>query len=279
MQLGDFLTKLAAKSGKDLPEGLKSIMAQHGEIDLPKADSLFENLLSEKEAQNSTEVKNHFFAQFANATDTELSKFKDLLGDDYTELEKEKTFKRIGMLKDKLSDKLNEAKKANSGDDVKKYQDEINELSKTLKELPKKFQLEKQELEKSYSRKLVDKEIGIMMSAYQFNDAIPEAYRLQVAKTALEKALKSSDAMTVEADGTLKLVRASDPALEVTGVTLKGLMDKTFAEEKLLKTSEPAKPGTPAPIPATPQSGSFTVNSIFKRNAEAIRAEAEANAK
>ena len=265
MLLGELLTKIAAKAGKKL-----DVSSEIEKVEIPEGvDEIVNSFLSEKEARNSETVKAHYFSQFADATDKELGAFKDLLGDEtYSELSKEKTFKRIGLLKEKISEAIQAAKEGDKSaqKDVEKYTTEINTLNRTVKELNKKIEDEKASVANEWRNKLINKDVDLMLSQFQYNESIPESFRLKIAREALNEALNKKGATIVESDNKLTLRKASDNALEFTDGDLQTIIQSTLAENKLLKVSEGSPKGQPkstyvAPSAASGQQ-SWTQNSI-----------------
>ena len=241
MDIANLLSKLAAKAGQELPQDLvKAAEAVQFTVPEDVAGKLFDGVFSAQEAKNSKDVKSHYFKQFADGVEAELSKGKTLLGDDaFAEVMKQDTlFKKVSAFAAKSAEVIETAKSGQANpDEVKKYIDQVNALNKTLASKEDEYKAQLTGVHADYQKKFVDKELTTKLIGYKFNEAIPEEYRLKLAKEAVYDGLKTAGADVVLKGDSLSLVQAADANLEFTAQKLEDIVQKSLIEKKLVTTA------------------------------------------
>lgn len=251
MLLAELLSNLAAKTGtKTDSEEFKKIIAATAAIDVSEEiTTQLSGLFNFNEAKNNPTIKNHYFSQFADTYDPQTEKLMESIGLDRTAIDEIKAseksvFKRIGIYQDKVSEILKKKESGgNSKKEIEQYQTEINELNKKIKaELQAKDDVISN-LKKEFENTEIDWQVEALIPRDKLNNLIPEKFRLKNAKEAINDYISKSGAKIIKKDGQLKLVRATDSALDFTDSDLKTLIEKGLAENDLFQvgTGEPAK--------------------------------------
>ncbi len=240
--------KLGVKEdNEDLKKVLTALGTSEISEDLAKQLS---GLLTANDAKNDTNVKNHFYGQFADSYDRATEKMAKALGLDDASIDEIKSgekssFKRIDAYQEKISDiQKKQASGGNSKKEVEQYQNEINELNKKVKaEIAGKDQTI-EALKKDFDNREINWTVQSLIQRDKLNDAIPEKFRMKNAMEAVEEYISKSGAKIAKGENGLKLVRANDNALDFTDADLQTLIDKGLAEGNLYKTAtqQPVKP-------------------------------------
>lgn len=265
--IADLLKKLAEKSGIDITtEDFKPTLEVISKLELPENADFLSAYILKNDAKNDPEIKNHFYGQFANQFDSAVFKSFGDLGIDRDALEEIKksepsSFKRIDTLTAKAKEYI--AKIA----DPSTLKGEKAEIQKKLEEAlnEKRLLLETHENEK---RQLVDLRENDMIQ-YQLEKAsrdfklIDIPYRDTIATQSIQKSLDDHGVKVLLKDGKVALVNASDPTLSPKdGVTLKSIIEKGFANDKLLDLGVPA-----TTTAATVATKTTSINHDSKKNA------------
>jgi hypothetical protein len=257
MKLGDFLNTLAGKTGKteEIKSLLNNAVLASIEMDDVLANDINSALLTLDGAKNNQALKTHFSTLALNGVDAEILSAIEALGFDdavKTELLGEKnTYQKHRKLTAKIKDTVEALKAATQKDDskaIEKYTAAINKLQGELAGV-KESHVPKSELEslkKQHESELMNFIIKNTLSTKKYaNEAVSSEVNVKLANVILNEALSEKGAVIVKDEaGRLKLMRASDPALEFydgsnKAVSFNDFVDKTLAEAKLLAVSSP----------------------------------------
>ncbi len=243
MLLAEILNTLAGKTGtKTDSEEFKKIIAATSAIEVPEdITKQLSGLINLNEAKNDSMVKNHYFAQFADAFDPQIEKLMESIGLDRSAIDEikaaEKPFKRMGIYQDKVGELLKKQAGSNSKKEVEQYQTEINALNKRIKDEAAAKDKVIEDLNKNFESREIDWTVGSLIPRDKLKSSIPEKFRLQNAKQAIDEFIAKSGAKITKGENGLKLVRANDTALDYTEFDLKTLIEKGLAESDMFETS------------------------------------------
>lgn len=266
VKIGTLLNNLAAKAGYDTT--LLAVPADSFEIPDELVAALESKLFTEEAAKNNTVLKNHFFKQALDATDKKVASVLEEFGfgdDVKTEIEAIKsTYDRIPALAKKIKE-LN-AKKDDGKGDKGELQAEINRLNQEKAALITAQEGEIFRLKSESQNQITDFLIkSSIQTANLATDQFGKDVMSDLAYNYLQKGLQAKGAKIKNDNGTLKLVQASDEALDYyennKPVTFDQFKDGVLAQHKLIAVNPPAPaPGTPPPPgtpPARPANPSF----------------------
>jgi hypothetical protein len=262
MKLGDFLNTLAGKAGKteEIKALLNNAILAQLEIDDTLAGDINSALLTIEGAKNNQTLKTHFSTLALNGVDAEISSAVETLGFDdavKTELAGEKnTYQRYRKLTSKVKDTLDALKAATQNGDpkaIEKYTAQINRLNGELASV-KESHVPKSELEtlkKQHEGELTNFIVKNTLSTKKYAlENVAADINISVAQELVNKALAEKGAVLVK-DGTrLKLMQASDHALEYyvssnKAVSFNDFVDRTLADANFLAVSNPRQNQTP----------------------------------
>lgn len=253
VKIGTLITNLAKKAGYDI--SMLAIPADTFEVEDDLATALENNLFTEAAAKNSPALKNYFRAQALDAIDkkiVELVKEYEFPEEVITELTGIKnTYDRIPALTAKIRDL--EAQKAAAGkSDKAQLQEQINRLNQEKASLIADKDKEIQQIRASSAEEITNfMKRSKIQSAKLVTDQFPEQVMLELAERFLNEELKAQGAKAINKDGTLKLVQASDEALNFYSnnkeVNFDEFLDSTLAKHKLIAVNKPAGPAAPGP--------------------------------
>jgi hypothetical protein len=249
MKLGEILLKLAEKSGTEInSESFQNLLksVETVEVDETLAPS-FDNLMSLKQARNNSEVKNHYFSQFADGLDAvtkESFKAFGITDEKFNELKatEPQSFKRIGLLTKEaktLIDSINGAK-----DGSKKEAELIAQYEQKMKEIQaekESFANANKELVQQHQNERLDWITTDYIRKNPLNTEIP--FIDSISKMALNEYLNKVGAKPILVNGKIELRQTVDESLSFEG-RYEDIVSKALAENKLLKVSQQATPPT-----------------------------------
>lgn len=275
MTLGELLIKLAEKSGTSATsEQFQSIVKATESIEVDETISNeLSNLISVNHAKKSNkEIKDYFFAQFADANDNVLlDSFKQLgISDEtYSQLKtaEPSTFKRISLLTaeaKKIQESIEKSKTGSNKEAELKdlYESKLKELEneKILAINQNKELLNQHQLEK------LDWLTESVISKNPINSEIP--FIGKIAKMAIQESLQKKGAKPVLVNGKIELRQLADENL-IIEEDYESFVSKSLAENKLLKISETPKTQTQTQQTVTNNNGSSYAERL-KANRESL---------
>ncbi|MCW3466499.1 hypothetical protein [Chitinophaga nivalis] len=262
VKIGTLLSDLAKKVGVDtsLPQYADLLSAN---FDIP--DELYKlidtKLYTDDAVKNSLLFKNYFFKQALDGVDKNLVRLMEEYQFDEDSMKEingiASSYERIPTLVKKIKEL--EAKKtdANKGDRAI-LQEQINALNKekaTLQsEMDKKIKQIKRESDDEITNFMLMSSIN---SANLLTDQFDRAVMAEMAEKYITKELTNQGAKVIKKDGALKLVQASDEALDFyadnKSVSFEEFRDSVLSKNKLIAVTKPAPPT--GPTNATPPNG------------------------
>lgn len=269
MNLADLLNKLGVTAGiKDDNEEFKALV-QVKELaktnvpdDLAKLfeTALDDELLSVEAAKNNEDLKNHFFATFANGIDSEIDNAIKALGidDETVTLLKntDSSFKKISLLPTRLKSKyealIEEAKKGDkTPEDIEKLNGEITKLNEELSGI-KDTTVDKEFHENaisSHATAMKNMNVKNLLAARKLTTTLPRNVAIEAAMSVFNSELKAkgitlNDELQLKSsDGTLDYFDKNNKKVEIGD-----FVDSLLAENKLLEVSPTGKPTPLGPI-------------------------------
>lgn len=257
MKGGDFLAKLAAKSGinladeknKDLATAIAAITNELPEEAVTKMSGA---LLNMDDAKNNLDLKKHFTAAVFDGGDAEINKVMDEMGFDIADKEAVKNsetfFKKIGALSRQI--KALESKKVDAtGKDKSDLQTKINELTTQLANLPKQHAEEVKNLNAQWEQKFITTQIRSMLNGKKYaNDQVPLDVNVETALVLLNRELEKSGAKYVNVNGQLVLRQLADDKLDWINPSnekpsFEQFLDGVLASNKLIAVQQAAAAG------------------------------------
>lgn len=265
MKGGDFLAKLAAKSGinladekyKDFAIAIAAITTDLSDEAVNKMSGALFNM---DDARNNIDLKKHFTAAIFDGMDTEINSLMDELGFEVTDKEvvkaEQSTFKKQAALARQI--KALEQKKAEStGKDKNELTAKINALTTQLADLPKQHAKEIKELEAKWAEKFTTTQIRGMLNGKKYaNDKVPLDVNVETALVLMNRKLESSGAKIVNVNGTLQLKQLKDEQLDWISPsnekpTIEQFIDSTLAESGMFAVTNNNNAATPPPTGGT----------------------------
>lgn len=263
MKTGDFLNKLATKSGiaatdKHLIDVLsKSEFANH-EIPDDLVNAIDSALMTEEAAKSNPNVIKKIKSETLNGADSLIERLLTESGYDEADIAEIKadknTFSRIEKMAKTI--KTLEGKKAVSQDkDKAALQKQIDDLNSSIRQKVADSEKLIEDLKKSHTNELTNAEIKAMLASKKFvlPDDMDPRLKNNIALSAITAELKSKGLQIVNTNDTLDIKRidgtdaydASNRRIDVTN-----FIDGVLAQNKLLAVSnaEPANPANPAVI-------------------------------
>jgi hypothetical protein len=293
MKLTDLLRDFAIKSGIsdfDTNPAYKDFLSLTTEIPDNLASAMQTNLMTIESAKANPTLKSHFFAQAYNGVDTELERLigDDLFDDNFrTEIKGEKSStqrmvkawtKQKESLVGKYEAQLAELKKTGKGgsEEAETLRTQINSLNTQIANVRTEYEGKINTLKTEHESELTNLQLEQMLSGYRyaFPAEVPMQARLAAVKAVLLPEITSKGLKIVRKDGNLALLKSdgTDPYNETNQlITLKDLVSKTIADNKLLEVTPPGGGGNNnPPIPPPPPGGagklSDQAKSIYERN-------------
>lgn len=279
VKIGTLLLSLAKKAGYDT--NLLAIPSEQFEIPDELVTALDGKLFTEDAAKNNPVLKSYFFKQALDGVDNGMARLMDEF-----QLEEQlrnelngikSTYDRVPALVKKIQE-LEATKSGASRGDKAVLQEQINKLNEEKANLVKDKENEikkmKDQFEADFTNNLVKNKIASAnLVTEQFGKEVMEEF----AHKFLNQELAASDAKAVQRNGVLKLVKASDEALDFYAdnkpVTFPEFLDSVLAKHKLIAvTKPPATPTGPIPNPQF-QQPQRPVNSSFASLIEQSKAD------
>lgn len=263
IKVGTLITNLAKKVGIDP----NTIAIPAEQFDLPEelVSAIDSKLYTEDAAKNNSALKNYFFKQALDGVDNNITKLLEdfQLGDDDKGeiLGIKSSYDRIPALVKKIQSLESQKAGANKGQTAQ-LQEQINELNREKAKLLSEKENEIKQIKTQYDNEFTDNLKRLRITAANLvTDQYGEEAMRELAYSFLEKELAAADAKAVRKNGMLKLVKASDEALEYyhdnKPVEFDEFLNSVLSKHKLIAVSKPAPPpGTPpinTPKPGDPQ--------------------------
>ncbi|WP_418894227.1 hypothetical protein [Limibacterium fermenti] len=262
MKLGDFLNTLAQKVNAQNNPGLIDILSKAELANTELADD-FANLLngglmSLEAAKNNAPLRNHFYGLALNGVDSELMNVATELGLDeafVTQLKGEKdTYNKLRGLKDKMVELKNKKPSEETAGKRLEYQQQIDELNKTISTLKESKTKELESLKSQHDSEITDLLIrgNLMSRNYANKDLKPEVNAI-TAKALVDMALSEKRAIAVREGNRIVLKQKANPELDYYENNVKTGYDdfvtKTLTDSKLLAVSDGKQPPQVARVP------------------------------
>lgn len=257
MKGGDFLAKLAAKSGinladekhKDLATALAAITNDIPDEAVTRMSGALMNI---DDARNNIELKKHFTAAVLDGVDVEINKAMEELGFEVADKDAikatETSFKKIGALSKKIAE-LEKQKAGASGKDKSELQVKINELTTQLANLPKQHAEEIKNINSQWEQKFTTTQIRSMLNGKKYaNDQVPLDVNVETAMVLLNRELEKSGAKYVNVNGQLVLRQLADDKLDWINPSnekpsFEQFLDGVLASNKLIAVQQAAAAG------------------------------------
>jgi hypothetical protein len=273
IKVGTLLNNLAKKVGfnTDTPAFTELLSAN---LELPDdlVSSLESRLFTEDAAKNNGALKAYFFKQALDGVDNNITRVIEEF-----QLDEEKrneilgiksTYDRVPALV-KTIQALEAQKAGASRGDKAALQEQINELNREKAQLVKDRDTEISKMKAQYEQDFTDSLIKTRIASTnlvvdQFDKPVMEEFAYKF----FNQELATADAKVVQRNGVLKLVKASDEALDYYAdnkpVTFPEFLDATLAKHKLIAVNKPAPPPGPNPPPPNgPNPQARPANSSF----------------
>lgn len=256
MQVGELIHKLALKSGipSDSTELITVLSDKRlSEISVPDsiAQTLDTSLISEPaaEARLQGKMKAKYYGESLSVVEAALKEAaleNGLTEDEYKELWKDKaTPSNIKSTLKKAVEKQTRAGKGSTEDLQKK----IEELNEKLAQTNRTYQEEKERLLLEKENEITDLQHRTALSSFAYDDRFDKNTMMEIHRLKLQEELSKLGGTIKRANGDLGLFDSNgSPLFDATGnkVTYKDFIAKVAADNKLLKTAEPAKASTSA---------------------------------
>lgn len=266
MKLGEILTKLAERSGTEInSESFQSLLKSIETVEVEETLAQpFESLINLKQAKNNSDVKNHYFSQFADGLDAitkESFKAFGITEEKFNELKatEPQSFKRIGLLTKEaktLIDSINGAK-----DGSKKEAELIAQYEQKMKEIQaekESYANANKELVIQHQSERMDWITSDFIRKNPLNTELP--YIDTVSKLAVNEYLNKVGAKPILVNGKIELRQNADESLSFEG-RYEDVVSKALAESKLLKVSQQAT----QPTQTTQQNTQLPTNSFAEK--------------
>ena len=258
VKIGTLLNNLAKKVGynTEAPTFTELLSAN---LELPDdlVSSLESRLFTEDAAKNNGALKAYFFKQALDGVDNNITRVIEEF-----QLDEEKrneilgiksTYERVPALVKTIKE-LEAQKAGASKGDKAALQEQINELNREKAQLVKDRDTEISKMKAQYEQDFTDSLIKTRIASTnlvvdQFDKPVMEEFAYKF----FNQELAAADAKVVQKNGVLKLVKASDEALDFYAdnkpVTFPEFLDATLAKHKLIAVNKPAPPPGPNPPP------------------------------
>lgn len=272
-KVGKLLLNLAKKAGYDTT--LLAIPTDDFDVPDEFVTALESKLLTEDSAKNNPILKKYFFKQALDGVDMNISRLLDEYQlDDATKAEItgiQSSYDRIPAIVKKI-DELQAAKHGATKGDKSLLQEQINRLNQEkatlLDEKKREIEAIKKESDEGITSFMIKTAI---QNAKLRTDEFELPVMSEMAETFIKRELSSQGAKVIKKDGTLKLVQASDEALDFyadnKAVSFDDFRDTVLSKYKLIAVNSkpaPSAPGTPPTHPPTTPPAN-PANSSFAR--------------
>lgn len=245
--LSSFLKQLADQAKIDTTqEGFKNLLDATESLELPENTDLLSPYILKTDALKDHAIKGHYYGAFANESDVRLFRTFAELGVapefiDQLKKDEPNSAKRLEGLAKNLSEHIKKiadpstlkGEKAELQREIDNYKEQIRTITE-VSENEKRQLVERNEAnEINYFLKDVAREFKII-------DSIPSDYRNLVLSQSISKSMQEHEVKPVLKDGKVMLVQLKDPSLPAKdGITFKGIIEKGFANDKLLDLGKP----------------------------------------
>lgn len=261
MKAGDFLNKLATKSGiastdKNLIELLSKSEFANMEINDELAGSIDKSLMTLEAAKSHPEVVKKIKGETLNGADAIIEKTLATMGysdEEIADIKSDKnTFNKIE--KTALLIKALEGKKsAAASPDKAAYQKQIDELNAKLRETAEASDQKIQDLTSKYTAQVTDMKVKNLIAAKKLAlpDTMDPELKSEIALNAVKAELTKQGFQIVNTNGNLEVKRADGTdAFDASHrkVDLTGLIDGALSQNSLLVVSDPSKKGIAQPV-------------------------------
>lgn len=250
MQFGDFLNKLAGKLSLQNNSELVDFLSQHPELAQAEigdgfATSIDTGLLSLAAAKQHAEVQKHFTAQTLNTVDEQLKPLFSKYGLDDVFAAERSSYKKIGLLEEKLAAKIAEAEakaEKGGGADVERLKKDLLAMQTQLATVTAAKDKELADLRSEYGQKQLDMLVNFELTGKRYANADLGDTNVTIARALLDKALKEQNAVLVNEDGKIAIKQAGNTTLSLLDasnnpVVFSAFTDRLLADKHLLEVS------------------------------------------
>lgn len=276
VKINDLVTSLAKKVGYNIQ--LLAFPSETFEVPDDLSAALEAKLFTEDAARNNPDLKKHFFKAALDGVDLNIQRIMDEMQLDEQSVGEitsvKSTYERIPVLAKKIRDLESQKASASKGDKAA-LQEQINLLNSEKARLIQDKDKEIQEMQRKFEKDFTDNLLRNRISAApllvdQFGKEVME----DLAYKYVNQELTTQDARVVQKNGVLKLVKASDEALDFyadnKAISVSEFLDSVLAKYKLIQVNKPApptgSPNTPAPPRAqAPNDQSRPANTSFQK--------------
>lgn len=272
--LAETFKKLAAKAGIDtsteeyklVEEALSQIKTDF----IPENTDLLGSYILKSDAKVDPEIKSHYYGQFANQFDSAVLKSYEAIGlskDALEELKKNEpnSFKRLDQLTLKAQEHIAKiADPSTLKGEKADLQKKLDELQNEIKTMLDVHETEKRQLNERNEQREIDFFLKDISRDFKLID-IP--YRDTIVGQSIKKALEEHEVKPILKDGKVVLVNAKDPLLNAKdGLTFKSIIEKGFANDKLLDLGTPPSGDDDEPKKRNQYQPQDQRETVFQRN-------------
>lgn len=258
VKINDLIISLAKKVGYNIQ--LLAFPSDAFEVPDDLSAALEAKLFTEDAARNNPELKKHFFKAALDGVDLNIQRIMDEMQLDEQSVGEitavKSTYERIPVLAKKIRDLESQKAGASKGDKAA-LQEQINllnsEKARLIQDKDKEINDMQRKFEKDFTDNLLRNRIsGAPLLIEQFGKEVME----DLAYKYVNQELTAQDARVIQKNGVLKLVKASDEALDFyadnKAISVSEFLDSVLAKYKLIQVNKPAPPtGSPNTPPGT----------------------------
>lgn len=272
MQFGTFIKDLAERAGVDTTDkSFVDLLAINATVPDAIGERISQSLFNIDAAKQNSQLKGYFHAQALSVPDKAIEEvLEEMQFDEATRAEfknEKSTPAKVKKLAQTIAAK-NKAlieeveKKSNSKDSnerIQKLSEEIKNLNQSLLDKDTQWQTKLTEAEKREQQKAQTFAKRMILANKNYaDDKRDKELNVEFADLVLQKELAAKKAVAIfNQDGTFKLVQAENPDLEYMEnhkpISFGDFVDRTLANNNLLKVSAPLKTEVASPI--TPPNG------------------------
>lgn len=253
MTLGDFLNRLAAKTGvqndPDLVDLLSSSELSQHEISDELAQRIDGGLMSLDGAKNNRDVLNHYKPIVLKAIDDKLAVIAEKYGIAEKIAGEKSSYNKVDILEQTLAAKLAEAEAKVQGAGGQKSE-EVTRLTKQIADLQGQLQTisaakeaELKSLRDEYAKSQLDMLVNFDLNGRRYANAELGDTNVDIARSVLKKELQAQKAVIVNDNGVLKLKQADNLDLDYVDsaykpVSFSDFVSRTLADKHLLEVQD-----------------------------------------
>ena len=253
IKVGTLITEFAKGAGLD-PNNI-ALPSEQFELPDEVVTAIKSKYFTEEAAKNNPALKAWFFSQALDAADKRMLSVMEELEfgeEDKSEILGHKnTYDRIPALSKKIRE-LESSKVGATKGQTAQLQEQINKLNEEKANLTKAHQKELDTLRATASQEFTD---SLMKTKIASSNLVTEQFSREVMEEFAYKFLKdelaAADAKAIQKGGVLKLVKASDEALDYYAdnklVSFDEFKDSVLSKHKLVAVNSTNPPGTPPP--------------------------------